>query len=756
LSFPGQASPSSQVAPPTARASVRERARSLGSSVLALHVAGYAAAAVFVATLCRRSINLADEGYLVSQALEMLNGKVLYRDLDLFVTPGLWYLNALTFAVAGPSVLATRVVAGLCLLATFAVVQRIVAEIGGWRWGAFAAVMLAILTVWAFPAWTVSFYSQYAALFALCAFACLQVWSNTRSGRWMLACGVLVGLAVVFKQNYGVFAAAGCALAVVVEILGTSRGRAPAALRSDIKRALVLAVAGGAVIGIAVTAHIVASGAAAEAFDSLVLRPFQGFAEAHSIPYPPFADLWERAVIRRAGGLTYLPYALHNTPSLLQWPGILVAWVESISVLLYWIPPMALAAGAVVAARRRRSMSAAERKTVTLTVFVAMFFLGVFPRADFNHLINVMQPAVALSVSLAALALGNDRWRSSRWRMAAAAVGAVVVLSYAGIGAQWYYELYRGLAAPLAAPRAGVLIDSISAGLLDYEIETLRSMTAEDEPVLALPGLSMIPFLAERPMHTRYYNYYSVHIGHDEGAGVVAETEHARVNVVLADYNNFFSDPVGLMHYAPVLTDYIRRNFEPVMSLGNHARALLKKREHPLPDTPWIALWFFCETRSQRWPLRHLREHLLFHALYHSYGDVDPEDRRAGTLCDFRVREDTVLSVSLDVSQPGPAAPDAVVVAELWLIPEGGEPRILHEMTRSLATEATWSAPPAVPLRFDLSAHAGRGVSLLLRSRLLGDPGDPTLDANGVSVMWQDARLESPAYAEEEDEDALE
>ena len=50
---------------------VRSHGFTLVASAVVL-VLGYA--------LCRRAINLTDEGYLLSQALDMLGGKVLYRE----------------------------------------------------------------------------------------------------------------------------------------------------------------------------------------------------------------------------------------------------------------------------------------------------------------------------------------------------------------------------------------------------------------------------------------------------------------------------------------------------------------------------------------------------------------------------------------------------------------------------------------------------------------------------------------------------
>lgn len=54
-----------------------------------LALVGCAAVAAFAYSVCRRAIVISDEGYLLSQVVDMLAGKVLYRDMDAFVSPGI-------------------------------------------------------------------------------------------------------------------------------------------------------------------------------------------------------------------------------------------------------------------------------------------------------------------------------------------------------------------------------------------------------------------------------------------------------------------------------------------------------------------------------------------------------------------------------------------------------------------------------------------------------------------------------------------
>ena len=130
------------------------------------------------ASLCWRGIVLSDEGYLLLQALDLRDGKVLYRDMDAFVTPGIWLLLAGLFSVVEPSVLASRFLALLCLLSTIAVSYIIVSRLAGRIYALASVGGLLVFSVWAFPAWTFSFYSPFAVMFALWGLERLLAWSG--------------------------------------------------------------------------------------------------------------------------------------------------------------------------------------------------------------------------------------------------------------------------------------------------------------------------------------------------------------------------------------------------------------------------------------------------------------------------------------------------------------------------------------------------------------------------------------------------
>lgn len=729
--------------------------RQAGRAVLFFaRAAFWATAATLAFALCRRGLTLSDEGDLLSGAAAILQGKIPYRDLDMFVTPGAWYLNAAIFAFSGPSVIATRIAAATCLLATMAVTRRIVRISGGPLWGDFAAGLIAIFAVWAWPAWTWSFYSPWATLFSSAALACTLEWMRSRRPAWLLTCGLMLGLAIAFKQNYGVFAAVGCALAVLLEEVAAAaapeiswraiswRTVAQRTLRAGLRIAL-----GGILVLLPGIAWLAWQGALPAAFDLLVLRPFQGFIDAHSIRYVRIGDLWRQAQIWSAAGMIYMAVPITATSVPMRWPSSAVSLTVVLSVALYWIPVFGFAGfGLHGLLRLRRQPAFSERALLATVVFAAVYFLGVFPRCDFNHLINVYQPVLAMLVAGAAANFGHGRWRSGVMHKTCAGAAALLFLCFAGVAAVWMNDLRKTLWLPLHAPRAGVLVDGLTSLMLDDEIELLRTLTADDEPVFALPDLSMIPFLAERPMPTRYHNFYSVHIGQDAGRDAARDIEQSGARVVVATYENFFADPTRMLTYGRELTEYLRVNFRPVFSLGNQNHMVLVRRKKPLDETPSRPLLMMCDVPADGVAKTFAREHLLFWSLHHSFRGAWATYNQRLTSCQFQVPADARLRLALELRQPVPAPEAASARAQVWLFRDRGRPRRLLEHEWPLAAEIASIRKAGQEFEIDLSRWNGEVVNLLLRTVVDGAVPQSPFDGSGLSVMWNDPRVESPEY----------
>ncbi|MBW2388801.1 MAG: glycosyltransferase family 39 protein, partial [Deltaproteobacteria bacterium] len=250
------------------------------AAAIAIAVGG--CALLFVIPLATRSLTMADEGYLLLQSLDMANGKILYRDMDAFVTPGMWFLLAGLFKLVEPSVIASRVPVVIAYLALIALCYRIPARFGGAIAGMASVVIMMVSTVWAYPGWTFAFYSPFSMLAAIAALERLLAFHDSALRRDLALVGLLLGLSILFKQNYGTFALAGACLSLIVFRYEVGES-AVASFRGAVSDALWLG-AGIALIALPTVAYFGVHGALGDAFQSLVVHPFE-FSGMHDIPY---------------------------------------------------------------------------------------------------------------------------------------------------------------------------------------------------------------------------------------------------------------------------------------------------------------------------------------------------------------------------------------------------------------------------------------------------------------------------------------
>ena len=239
--------------------------------------------------LCVRGINLADEGYMLQQSLDLLQGQVIYRDMDSFVAPGMWFLLAGTFKTFGASVFVSRMLMLVFFLVLGLTGYRIVTPLAGWRYGLATVLCLLLFSVWAFPTWTFAFYSPVAIALILLALERLLAWQRSARKLNLILTGAFLGLAICFKQNYGVFATIGAALGYLV--MSVEHHRISPKPPREFVREIGLVAVSMIMAGLPFLIYFLAQGALEDAWLSLVVHPFE-FAGRHDIPYAAFSDLW--------------------------------------------------------------------------------------------------------------------------------------------------------------------------------------------------------------------------------------------------------------------------------------------------------------------------------------------------------------------------------------------------------------------------------------------------------------------------------
>ena len=704
---------------------------------LYLIIAG--AAFAFGWPLCRRAIILSDEGYLLQQALDLLNGRVLYSEMDAFITPGIWFTLAGAFALLGPSVLVSRAVFVIAYMALAVTGYRIVAPVAGRSWGLGTVVTLLLFSVWAFPAWTFAFYSPVAILFALAAVERLLAWHREARARDLAWVGILVGLSVCFKQNYGVFAALGIGVTYLAMKLEARRpiGEALAGAGRELGWVALPALAAG----LPFLAYLVAHGALGDAWTSLVIHPFE-FGGRHNIAYASLFQLWNPDLFPTGvEKLTYLSFSSLNSPPV----PILGSgqFVQRLHVLLYWFGPLILGSGLLLSWLAGRA--AGKRIDPVLfgvTASAGWIYLGVFPRADFNHLINVYQPvliATPLIVQRLFVLLGPQK-KIVRWSFRGI-VGAVA-LAYGGVALFWYGSLVKRLNSPLEQPRGGVLVSPLEAMEINYQVRQIQNNTPEGSALFTLPDLTMLNFLAERAVPSAWYNLYEHHIAQDNGRGVAEAVEAQGVQYAVARYNNFFSDRVGLLDYAPDLSSYLITNFERIFVGGRENYIVYRRREQPSIEHPFLDPLAHCEFEN---PEGEVKEHLLFSALYHkAAADGSKPSEAITTRCRLQVPPaGGFLALEIGYRKPHRSSPGTRLKASIGVLANGNRTSLLNEQF----SVVRWrDAPRQQAFRrfeIDLEPWAGQAIALEFATEFEGSVRDSQMDLKGFAMVYRDPRVQS-------------
>ncbi len=163
---------------------------------------------LFAATLAHslflstRGLNCYDEGLTVYGASQILAGKLIYKDIWSTYAPGQYYLLALTFKIFGQSIIVERVLSSLVnstlIFCVYLLAYKLLRD-------------ATALFSWFFALCLFSKYPLYGSAvptaFLLCLLSCLCIarFLETEEEKWLLLSGILIGLTVFFRHDFGVY-----------------------------------------------------------------------------------------------------------------------------------------------------------------------------------------------------------------------------------------------------------------------------------------------------------------------------------------------------------------------------------------------------------------------------------------------------------------------------------------------------------------------------------------------------------------------
>jgi tetratricopeptide (TPR) repeat protein/4-amino-4-deoxy-L-arabinose transferase-like glycosyltransferase len=498
-------------------------------------------------------ISMLDEGTVVHIADRIASGEVLYRDVATGVMPGAYYLQALLFLVFGRSLLVGRLFMILLFALASAGVFLTARSVTTRAVALSTALAFSALSVshWRFPG-----YASEAIFLVFLTLAAARVFLSTRRQKWLVLTGLGLGFTLLFKQNYGAFAALGVAVGLMAGAPGARRGF------RDVAAAAVVAV-----LPIAVTAALFASaGAAADFWHFTVLVPLQIPFTIFARPWPP---LWGEPDARLLRDIVYyLPFE-EMALELNEWlrshlwlPVTLVRVTYSLPLLFLLLSGFAWL-GEASRRRKARDGSAGDTRDLAagaLYLGTSLFlFLGVFPRVDTHHLVMALAPCFLLAAWLA-----GPEPRPLVRRGALAIAGFLFTLSLASqaaVVADIYPEQRRD--AFLDLPRARVWAERWQVAEIRRQIEQIEKRVPAGEPIFVAPAAPMYYFLADRPNPSRYPLILPGALDEEE---VVRTLQSAPVHYALVSDTAFENFPFP--YVAPRVWDYVVRHFRPADGAG--------------------------------------------------------------------------------------------------------------------------------------------------------------------------------------------
>jgi len=294
-------------------AGTRPQFGSLGRvEIAAVAVAAVALFALYVWST-RYWIDLIDEGYFVYLSSRVQAGDLPYRDFDTYYTPGIFYLYAWTMDLFGETVMPIRVLMSAVRVLWALLLYRLARRVVPWPFAVLPFVI--VMGVDAAPVFPEPHPAWLAMLATLGMMETIARYQLSGARRWIVLAGALAGVAFLFKQNSGAFAALALGAFLV--------------LRERRRTSWLLMLAQGlfvVVLGLAVTA---------------LLWPGMDVPLAATLWLPALLTLglltWSAWTLTRAGGWTegLAPLICDG----------LAAGAAFVVVTLAWLIPLALALG---------------------------------------------------------------------------------------------------------------------------------------------------------------------------------------------------------------------------------------------------------------------------------------------------------------------------------------------------------------------------------------------------------------------------
>ena len=461
----------------------------------------------------RAGIDWRDEGLLAYGAVRVMHGEVPQRDFVSVQPPLSFYTAAGIFKLCGTSLVSLRglglSIFLLLLLLTYGVGRNFMDPVLSFA-AAIPACILGLpycnfvpLAVW-----------QGIAASLAAVFLFLLAALSTR--QWLaFPAGALSALSLFLRHDQAVYTM----VSIVALTIALALARGDSIPGTNLKRALLLWLAGIAIVLIPAILICWRIGALPEMFRQLILFPFTTYRKTSSLPFPRFTvwrSVWETAV-----------------------------------VLLFYLPPFVQALALLYLARSAISHRFGRREALLtfLVIWSALFYLQVIIRSDFTHLAITLSPFFLLTAfgwSIVHEKIANHRWL----KLALSAVVAILVASFLWILHSFALPDVTRANEQLALERGGVRIEQAHV-IADF-VQRLQASVPRERSILVLPYQPMFYFLCERRNPTRWNYLWPGDQTAQDHERLIEEAERDPPAIVL------LAQQREVAAFAPTIVEYLR------------------------------------------------------------------------------------------------------------------------------------------------------------------------------------------------------
>ncbi len=489
----------------------------IGAGEWALGATLALAAALIHLPLIATSAGGCDEWHVLQIGANLLRGDVLYRDTNHVAGPGAFHAAAALFALFGERFEVGR----FAMLGTYSFVVAAIWLLTRRLTGPLPALAAGLWMIgyrlWSFPHFHIFHYATLGFALVTAAFVVLHAERQPRLGRVALA-GLLVGVAFTTKQDSGAFGALGCVISLT--LTARLRRRATHGAGGGLRDISVL-VAAAALPALAWAAWFAARGALGPflwqtVWDPLVLNPLftpgSGPQAGDYLDLPPLRPLFAQDAATRSFAFSWLPGLLLDlhlrdifSRALWQQTNLIELGLKG----LYRLPWLILAIEVIATVRAwRRARSRPDDSEVlrdssarvVQLVFAGSMWAAFSKPRDWIHFSVIIVPLVPIVARQVSALLDRLRGWPRRCGVALTTAGLALWL---GVSAHLALGAAQTYTAPVTGVRGTVFVRPEDARSFSTLLDRLEA-TPPDRPVLVLPCLPVLTFLADRPPLSRF------------------------------------------------------------------------------------------------------------------------------------------------------------------------------------------------------------------------------------------------------------